>query len=81
LSGEPTQDETEERMPVRRLRERARTRHQTPIDEADERPQRKVLAGRQRECKPALIDIDSLPHGVERDAEQRTVRSVYQESD
>ena len=68
-------------MPVRRLRERARTRHKTPVNEADERPQRKVLADRQRERKPALIDADSPADGVEREPEQRAVRGMHDESE
>jgi hypothetical protein len=40
-----------------------------------------VLADRQRERNPALIDVDSSPDGVEREPEQRAVRSVDDESD
>ena len=68
-------------MPVRRLRERARARHEAAIDEADERPQCKVLRQCQPKRKLALIDVDSLPHGVESETEQRAVRGVHDESE
>ena len=63
-------------MAVRRLREGVRARDEPAVDEADERPEHHVL----REChpdrKPPLVDVDALPHRIERDAEQRTVQRM-----
>ena len=43
VSGEAPEDDAEERMAVRRLREGIRARDQPAVDEADERPQHDVL--------------------------------------
>jgi hypothetical protein len=46
VSGEAPEDDAEERMAIRRLRERAWTCDEAAIDKADERPQHRVLAER-----------------------------------
>ena len=68
-------------MAVGRLRERARVREQSTVDEDDRGPERDVLGQRKSECQPALIHVDALPDCVEHDTEQRPVRSVHEEAD
>ena len=80
VSGESSEDDAEERMAIRRLREGVRARDEPAVDEADERPEHHVL--RKCEChrKPPLVDVDALPHHVEPDAEQRTVQRMHDEA-
>ena len=67
-------------MAICRLREGARAREEAAIDEDDERPQRRVLGDCQRDRESPLVDVDSLPHSVEGNSEERTVRDVDREA-
>ena len=89
--GEPSEDDAEQRMPPRRLRERATVREErgntrgtaawvVPVDEAAERIEGEVLAQRHPEGEPARIDRDAAAQLVERQPEEGAVRDVDRET-
>ena len=80
VSGDSSEDDAEERMAIRRLRKGVPARNQPAVDETDERPEHHVL--REGEChrKPPLVEVDSLPHCIEPDAEERAVQRMHDEA-
>jgi endonuclease VIII len=80
-SGQAPEQDAEESVAVRRLRERSAAGHELRVDEAHQGPERDVLRERERQGELLLVKVGAAPHGVEGQAEGGSVRRVQEEAD